>query len=302
MLNFTPLKPEDKAVYDEFLLNCGERGCEYSFANLFLWGRQKATVHEENLAFFCQFNRRSVYLFPLGEDLKPTIDAIISDSRKRGIPCRLTGLVQADIEKLEGWYPGQFYFNPDRDSFDYIYSIEALAELKGKKLQRKRNHCNRFRLLHPGCTVLPITDENTPQVLSMVEAWYKEKKAADPTADFHLEQAAVTKALQHRQALGMEGLVLMDKEKPIAMTMGSRLSSDTFDIHFEKALEGYDGAYAFINREFARYLQEKYPDVKWLNREDDLGLEGLRKAKLSYCPDRLVEKSWACLKEAGYDC
>ena len=302
MLNFTPLKPEDKAVYDEFLLNCGERGCEYSFANLFLWGRQKATVHGGNLAFFCQFNRRSVYLFPLGENLKPTIDAIISDAHKRGIPCRLTGLTQADIEKLEGWYPGQFYFNPDRDSFDYIYSIDALAELKGKKLQRKRNHCNRFRLLRPNCTVLPITDENTPLALSMVEAWYTEKKAADPTADFHLEQAAVTKALQHRQALGMEGLVLMDKDRPIAMTMGSRLSGNTFDVHFEKALVGYDGAYAFINREFARYLKEKYPDVKWLNREDDLGLEGLRKAKLSYCPDRLVEKSWACLKEAGYDC
>jgi hypothetical protein len=86
------------------------------------------------------------------------------------------------------------------------------------------------------------------------------------------------------------------------MTLGSFLSEDTFDVQFEKALEGYDGAYAFINREFARYLREKYPKLQWLNREDDLGIEGLRKAKLSYCPDRLVEKSWACLKEDGYDC
>ena len=139
-------------------------------------------------------------------------------------------------------------------------------------------------------------------VLAMVEAWYAQKKAADPTAGFRLEQAAITKALRNRDALGMEGIVLTNKGQLIAMTLGSFLSEDTFDVQFEKALEGYDGAYAAINREFAQYLREKYPNLKWLNREDDLGIEGLRKAKLSYCPDRLVEKYWACLKEEGYDC
>lgn len=302
MLNFTPLTPENKARYDEYLMHCGERGCEYNFANLFLWGRQKATLHNGNLAFFCQFNRRSVYLFPLGEDLKPTLDAIISDSRKRGIPCRITSLTHEDMEKVEQWYPGQFYFQPDRDSYDYIYAIDALADLTGKKLQKKRNHCNRFRLLHPHCEVAPITDENAEEVLSMLDTWYTQKKAADPTASFRLEQTAITKAMRYRKELGMEGLVLTVKGRIIAMTLGSFLSKDTFDAQFEKALEGYDGAYAVINREFARYLRDKYPSLQWLNREDDLGLEGLRKAKLSYCPDRLVEKSWACLKEDGYDC
>ena len=302
MLDFTPLTLESKPLYDEFLMHCGDRGCEYNFANLFLWGRQKATIHEGNLAFFCQFNRRSVYLFPLGENLKPTVDAIISDSRKRGIPCRLTSLTREDMEKLEGWYPGQFYFQPDRDSYDYIYAVDALADLAGKKLQKKRNHCNRFHLLHPHCESFPITEENTPAVLAMVEAWYAQKKAADPTAGFRLEQAAITKALRNRDALGMEGIVLTNKGQLIAMTLGSFLSEDTFDVQFEKALEGFDGAYAYINREFARFLRNKYPQLRWLNREDDLGIEGLRKAKLSYCPDRLVEKSWACLKEEGYDC
>ena len=302
MLEFLPLKPEDKEKLDRFLLDCGERGCEYNFANLFLWGRQKATVHQGNLAFFCQFNRKSVYLYPLGEDVKPTIDAIIHDACKRGIPCRLTSLTAADCENLEKWYPGKFYFQPDRDSFDYIYSIEALAELKGKKLQRKRNHYNRFRLLHHHVTAQPITDENTPQVMEMLEAWYAHKKAQDPTVSFYLERIAILKALKNREDLGMEGLVLLDKGKVIAMTLASRLSGNTFDVHFEKAADGYDGAYAAINREFAQYLREKYPQTQWLNREDDMGLEGLRKAKLSYCPDRLVEKYWACLKEEGYDC
>lgn len=302
MLDFMALKPEQKPLYDRFLLNCGERGCEYSFANLFLWGRQKATFHENNLAFFCQFNRRSVYLFPLGENLKPTLDAIIADSQKRGIPCRLTSLTEADQALLERWYPGQFYFQTDRDSYDYIYSIDALADLAGRSLQKKRNHCNRFHLLHPGYTVVPITDGNAPQVLTMLEQWYAQRKIEDPTASFHLEQTAITKAMRYREVLGMEGLVLMDKGRIVAMTLGSFLSQDTFDVQFEKAVSGYDGAYAVINREFARYLREKYPHLKWLNREDDLGIEGLRKAKLSYCPHRLIEKRWACLKEEGYEC
>ena len=85
------------------------------------------------------------------------------------------------------------------------------------------------------------------------------------------------------------------------MTMGSRLSKDTFDIHFEKAVEGVDGAYPAINQGFAKYLRDKYPEVQYLNREDDLGLEGLRKAKLSYCPDHLVEKCWARMLEDGYE-
>lgn len=302
MLHFTRLDPKNKPLYDTYLMHCEERGCEYNFANLFVWGRQKATVHEGNLAFFCQFNRRSVYLFPLGENLKPTVDAIISDASKRGIPCRLTSLTQEDMRKLESWYPGQFYFQPDRDGYDYIYSIDALADLAGKKLQKKRNHCNRFRLLHPHCEIKPITDENTAEVLTMLDCWYAQKKAADPTVGFQLEQTAITKALQYRKELCAEGLVLTEKGKPIAVTLGAFLSENTFDVQFEKALEGYDGAYAVINREFARYLRKKYPKLKWLNREDDLGLEGLRKAKLSYCPDRLVEKYWACLKEEGYDC
>lgn len=302
MLNFVAVRPEDKHLYDRFLRFCGDRGCEYSFANMYLWGRQKAVYHAGNLAFFSQFYRRSVYKFPLGEDVKPTLDAIISDSQKRGIPCRITCLTAGDKELLESWYPGQFYFQPDRDSYDYVYAVDALADLKGKKLQSKRNHCNRFWQTYPHCALEPITEENTPAVEAMLEDWYAAKLAADPTASFYLEQAAIRRALQHREVLGMEGLVLVCDDKIIAMTMGSALSEDTFDIHFEKALEGYDGAYAAINREFARHLREKYPKLQWLNREDDMGLEGLRKAKLSYHPDKLIEKWWACLKEEGYDC
>jgi len=301
VIEFKPVDLSQKAEYDRFLFRDDHRGCEYSFANLYLWGRQRAAIHSGNLVFFSQFNRKSVYLFPLGDDLKPSLDAIIHDAQVRGIPCRLTGLSQDDCALLERLYPGKFRYHFDRDSFDYIYAIEDLAELKGRKFQRKRNHINRFCQAYPDHSFAPITDENIEQVAQMVKLWYAQRQESDPTADFHMERAAIKKALLHRQALGLEGLVLMVNGKIVAMTMGSPLSPDTFDVQFEKALEEYDGAYPTINQAFARYLREKYPHLQWLDREDDLGLEGLRKAKMSYCPDHMIEKHWACLLEDGYD-
>lgn len=302
MLDFQPLKPEQKAEYDATLKACGERGCEYSFANLYLWGRQKAVFHRGNLAFFSQFNQKSVYLFPVGSgDLKSTLDAIIHDAHTRGIPCRLTGLLQADCDRLEELYPGRFRFHIDRNAFDYIYNVEELAALAGRKYQKKRNHLNKFRQNHPDCQALPLNRDTLPQASALLENWYARRTASDTNADFHMEQAAIARALKNMEVLDMEGLVLVEDGQALAMALGSALNETTFDIHFEKAREDIDGAYAAINNAFANYLHEKYPQLQWLNREDDLGLEGLRKAKLSYCPDHMVEKRWACLLEDGCD-
>ena len=111
----------------------------------------------------------------------------------------------------------------------------------------------------------------------------------------------IKKALENMDRLGLEGLLLSTDKGPVAMTLGSRLSEDTVDVHFEKAFDFVDGAYPAINHGFANYLREKYPQLRFLNREDDMGLEGLRRAKEIYCPHHLVEKWWACLREEGYD-
>lgn len=302
MINFQPLEPAKKAEYDRYLQNAGERGCEYSFVNLYLWGRQRTAFLHDHLVFFSQFNRRSVYLFPVGTgDKKQVLDAIIQDAKERDIPCRLTGLTHDDCALLEQLYPGKLHYHFDRDAFDYIYAIDDLADLKGRKFQRKRNHLNRFRDAHPHHTLEPITEENIQEVEQLVDTWYALRLQENPLADFHMERAALTKALRQRKELGLEGLILRNEEKLLAMTMGSRLNENTFDVHFEKALDIADGAYAAINNGFARYLREHYPHITYLNREDDLGLEGLRKAKLSYNPHHMIEKSWACLLEDGYD-
>ena len=299
MIRFERLDLNNKAQYDNYLMNCSERGCEYSFVNLFLWGRQKAAFLDDHLVFFSQFDRRSVYPFPIGSgDIKPVLDAIIHDARTRGIPCYLTSMMKQDCETLEQLYPGAFQFHDDRDSFDYVYAIDDLADLKGRKFQKKRNHLNRFEAEHPNCQALPLDENTRVAAFQMLEQWYADRKAADPHSDFHLEKLAIHRAFAFQKPLGLEGLVLMEDGRAVAFCMGSRLNADTFDIHFEKAREDVDGAYAAINRAFARYLREKYPDVRYLNREDDLGLEGLRKAKLSYCPDHMVEKYWTRLWEA----
>lgn len=302
MIRFQYLDPTIKPEYEKSLSAGGPRGCEYNFVNLYLWGRQRLAFHEGNVAFFSQFDRKSVYPFPLsGGNLRSTLDAIIHDAATRDIPCRLTGLTPDDCQALESLYPGRFRFHTDRDGYDYVYAIDDLADLKGRKYQKKRNHINRFHQLFPDFTIEPITDDNTVEVVELLQKWYTGRELEDPHSDFHMEKAAIFKALRDRTALGLEGLLLKHNGQALAMTMGSPLSEDTFDIHFEKALDFADGAYPTINQEFARYLRAKYPALQYLNREDDMGLEGLRKAKLSYFPHHMIEKSWACLLEDGYD-
>ena len=302
MIDFLPLDITKKAEYDKYLMDCGNRGCEYSFTNLYLWGRQRAAFMADQLVFFSQFNRKSVYLFPIGSgDRKTALDAIITDAQDRGIPCRLTGLLAEDCELVERLYPGRFRIHPDRDSYDYVYDINGLAELKGKKYQKKRNHLNRFLALYPDCKAVPVTEDNAEEVRGMIEKWYTLRQQEDPAADFHMERVAIFKALDRRKELGIECLALYVQDCCVAVSMASILSERVCDVHFEKALDKFEGVYAAINYFFSRYIREKYGAVKYLNREDDMGIPGLRNAKLSYRPDMMIEKNWACLLEADYD-
>lgn len=293
---------EDKAPYESILMNCPERGCEYSFANLFLWGRQEIAFVENCVVFFSHFFGRSVYPYPLGTgDKKAALEAILADSRQRGIPCRITGITEADRQELEDLFPDRFSIRPARDSFDYVYTVDALADLKGKKLQKKRNHVNRFRTEHPDYRVEPICCENVSRIQHMVNDWYVSRKLSDPEGDYFLESLAMAKAFRHYDALNMESIALLEGDRVLAVTMGSRMAPDMMDVHFEKAVEDVPGAYNTVNAEFARHIRLKFPEVRFLNREDDMGLEGLRTAKLSYLPDHMIEKYQACLMEDLYE-
>lgn len=293
MISFQKITSAQQAEYMPLLLQ-NRKSCEYSFTNLCIWGRQHAAIVDGFLVLFAQFDRKNVYPFPVGQgEILPVLDAIIADARQRGIPCCITGLNQENIATLEKYYPGQFRFSCDRGSYDYVYNIDDLADLKGRKFQKKRNHVNRFRSMYPDHRLEPLTPANLEAVKGMAQQWYIDRQETNPHGNYHLEQTALKRALENYTQLPLDGMVLYHGDQVLAFTMASPLTEDTMDVHFEKARDDVDGAYAVINQAFAQYLREKYPQVRYLDREEDMGLEGLRQAKLSYCPDHLKEKCWA---------
>ena len=293
MIQFERLTLDRKPELDELLRHASHRGCAFSFTNLYIWGRQCAARVGDDLLLFSHFGGKTMYPYPVCPgDPRPALEALMADARERGIPFRLTGLNRQDVEDLQSWYPDKFCFHCGRDSHDYVYAIDDLAELKGKRFQPKRNHINRFLSDYPDVTVLPLTDETLPDAKALADRWHQRRTEEE---DAGMELVALNRAFCSWKELGMEGLVLYVGSQVVAMTMGSRLDEETFDVHFEKADLDYPGAYALINRAFARHIRDKYPAVKFLNREEDMGIEGLRKAKLSYHPHHMVEKCWAHL-------
>lgn len=291
MIHFRNIELEDQKTYNAHLFADAMHGCHYSFSNLFMWGLQGIAYLQDHIVLHSQFDCHCFYPFPIGNgDKKAVLDAIFADAKERGVcPC-LTGLNETDKETLETLYPNQFYYHADRSNYDYVYDINDLADLKGRKLHRKRNHLKHFKKNHPDYTVTPITMENMDRVRAFVSDWYQLKLDENPDGDYHHEQAALEKAFTYYDALSMEGLLLEENDEVLGFTMASQMSPDTYDVHYEKARGDVDGAYTTINSEFAQYLRNKHPHIKYLDREEDLGIPGLRKAKMSYFPHHMVKK------------
>ncbi len=281
MLTFREISSTDRAAIHEYFYQAVGHGSEYSFANLIAWGEQKVCFVDGTPLILSTFGTWQAYLYPLNPKYIPLLQ---QDAKERGICLRFWGLTAQEASSL-----AEFSVKPMRNSFDYVYDIERLCELKGKKLQAKRNHCNRFAAENPDHQIVPLTKELLPLCREFTKRWHLEH---EQTTDNHYsaEKRAIDKVFDRFDELDMEGLVLMTGGEIAAFCMGNRIRKDTFDVNYEKALADIHGAYPTINRAFARYIHGKYPEVKWINREDDMGLEGLRKAKGSYHPDFLLEK------------
>ena len=298
MISFQRVQLEDLPRLQPILYASGNQGCEFTFPNQYIWGRQEYAFVEGCLVLFAHWDGQSTYVYPVGDgDRKAAVQRLIEDARIRGVPFRLSGINDRSMEELEEYFPDLFHFQARRGTFDYIYDIHRLADLGGKKLQQKRNHINRFIDAHPDWTTEPIGPENFAECQTMIANWYALQGEDHPDKDFLLEKRAIRRTFEAYEPLHMEGLVIRTEGQIVALTMGSPINDQIFDVNFEKAYADIQGAYAIVNREFARMLRERYPTLKYLNREEDMGLPGLRKSKESYHPDFLVHKYRAYLAE-----
>jgi len=295
MITFKPVELADKPLIEAFTLKSDCRNCDLSFGNIYCWRehyRSAWAVVEGFLVirFFIDGGRKIGYMQPLGEgDFTPILPALAEDAHRNGQRLRLIGLSDEACAQMRRNGCREFAFDADRALADYIYLAEDLRTLPGRKYQPKRNHINRFTAEYD-YRYEPLVRERFDECLLLEAEWRQARSGQGHTSEMGAEQRAMQQAFAHFEELGMRGGCLYVGGRLAAFTYGSPLNGDTFDCHVEKADTEYDGAFAMINKLFAEHLPAEY---RYINREEDMGLEGLRRSKLSYHPALLGNKSTA---------
>lgn len=278
------------------------RATEFNYTVLFIWreimNTMAARFRDFVLIRFRPLGAEAfLYLFPAGrgtaEELREAIEACMSDARAQGTPFRMASVQREQIEVLENLFPDKFTFEPVRNSFDYIYSAEDLAFLRGKKFQSKRNFVSRFRR-QEGWSYEAVGKGNLHECMEMNIKWCA-KYGCGKDPSMQSESCSVKNALENFEELGLSGGLLRLNGVVVAFTIAERTSSDTLLVHIEKAYADIAGAYPAISNEFLRNTivtdgEAGQLAVKYINREDDAGDLGLREAKMQYHPLFLLEK------------
>ena len=290
MLKFKKVEIEDIEIFKKYVGFSGELSCESAFVNLLIWESAYNNMwaqEDGQLIIKSGRGEDSSYRLPFGNDFLKGIELVREYSGEKYPDFWVQE--GARLDNFKAHFGEKYFFEENRDAFDYIYLREDLANLSGKKYHSKRNHISAFSKKQVW-VFKPITAENVADVKLCAEKWYKENREKEDKYLRH-EKCGVETILNNMELLGVRGGAVYVGENVVAFTLGSKISGEIFDIHIEKALNDYAEAYTVINREFARTLTE----FKYINREDDMGLEGLRKAKLSYKPAILLKK-YACRK------
>lgn len=262
--------------------------CDAAFGTIYIWRKTYDTriCHFKNYLLTAYlFDEGNVYFdYPVGTgDISQAIKFMneYADEINRKPFFSVSGLKQCD--EFKSLLPN--YTCTDlRDSYEYIYLSESLAALNGRKLHGKRNHLNNFKSKY-NYSYEEINENNYKDALYVVKQWCLQHTAIDDSDDEN-ENCAIKEAFKYYKELKLKGGVLKVDNFPVAMTLGEAITDECFVVHFEKALNTVDNAYTAINNMFSQTLTQ----YKYINREEDLGIDGLRKAKLSYRPEILLEK------------
>lgn len=292
MLSFHPLTLEDKPWADRHVFEADSRSADFNFGSMFMWDnkyRQLVCDYGGRLVVLAHAHETPVYPFPVGAgELAPVLAAMREYAGANGFPFVIRGVEKENIPQLEAVCPGGFEFTEDREFEDYIYASDKLATLAGKKLHAKRNFINRFTASHDW-SYCRLERQHFPACLKLLEKWDNEE-SPEYAATVEGEHEAILRGLEHYETLDLVGGALFAEGGMIAFTIGERISSDAFDVHFEKAESDIDGAYPMINKEYVNMVVSLCPEIKYFNREDDMGLDNLRQSKMSYHPDILLQK------------
>ncbi len=278
-----PVEITDRDQVNRYLDACQPEICELTFANIYIWRhweKPQLTLINENLCIFCQPpDELPYFLEPVGNNrLEETVKACLS------VAPRLSRVSEKFLKKIRTRYNTR----EDRDNFDYVYSTEELANLKGKKYDGKRNLIRKFEQNHRG-EIRALTDSELEGCLKLVERWEASSPQENRTMDERGRAAAqaIKEALVNFGLLGLSGKVAIIDNEVEGFCLGEKLNRETVVVHVELASREIAGLHQFLNRECARTIWQEY---KYINREQDAGIPGLRQAKLSYHPAFLVKK------------
>lgn len=292
MLTFKTIELKDRDIINSYLKKQNYRASDLCFTNLFTWGKKFNTQFtvSNNLLFirFRDNNNRNSYLKPVGlGDIKEGIEMIIDDHKQFDSVFQIRGVTKEMISEIEEAMPGRFEYNLNRSVSDYIYTTEKLIHLKGKKLQSKRNHINRFKRENEW-QYKSLTGNRAlvEECKSMLDKWMKiNGEEKDPSLVY--DDYATTQMLYNFEYLNLMGGLICVNSEIVAFSIGEKLTLDTVVVHVEKAFTTTHGAYNIINQQF---VENEASEFTYVNREEDMGIDNLRQAKLSYQPDIILEK------------
>lgn len=292
---FRDISLADRELIESYTRRAGIRNCDLAFANIFCWRevyRSEIAVIDGFLVirFRLDGSQRTAYMQPLGDgDFGTIIPALRDDARQHGQRLRIAGLTEEGVAVLRRCGCGDFAFCSRRATEDYLYLTDDLRTLSGRRYQPKRNHINRFTQLYD-YRYEELAPHMLAECMRLEAVWRREHTRSDE--GLNAEQRAMQEAFDNFAALGLRGGCIYVGGRMVAFTYGSAIDDETFCIHIEKADTAYEGAFAMINKLFAENLPRQY---RWLNREEDLGIPGLRQSKLSYHPAAMQRKFTAQL-------
>lgn len=305
-MQFKAITLEDKEWINKYLIESRYRGCEFSFSTMMMWREvynTEVAEYKGTMCYRCHMSKENkyVYAFPAGNgDKKAAIEKIIEISLENNQEFVLRGFEKGWIEWLEENFPDMFQISTSQDEWDYVYSVSALSNLAGSKYHGKRNHIARFKD-RGEWHYEPMTADNIEECRAMSDIWYHAQLDIGNITVLK-EKPILNYALDHLKELDLKGGVLYLDDKVVAFTIGEVMLDDTFHVHIEKAYSEIQGAYPMINQQFVLHEMQ---DCLFINREEDDGVPGLRRAKESYYPIEMIEKYTAVLKrdiKNGYTC